>query len=80
MRLDNDGSKGTEKDGSRSGDYCIHCYADGAFTKEMTMDEMIRINIRYLDEWIKSTGIMITEEEAIKQLQQFLPTLKRWKR
>jgi len=80
MPLESDEVKGTEKDGSRSRDYCMHCYADGAFTKEMTMDEMIRINIQFLDEWIRSTGIMMTEEEAVEQLKQYLPTLKRWKR
>ena len=32
---------GTEKDGSKNEEYCTYCYADGHFTVECTMDEMI---------------------------------------
>lgn len=28
---------GTEADGSKSGDYCHYCYAEGAFTVDCTM-------------------------------------------
>lgn len=32
---------GTNADGSRSGMYCSHCYADGRFTlPELTVDQM----------------------------------------
>jgi hypothetical protein len=79
MPLENDEMKGTNKDGSRSDDYCAYCFADGAFTREMTMEEMIRLNIQYLDEWIARTGVEMTGEEAIEQLRVYLPTLKRWK-
>ena len=58
----------------------MYCYADGAFTKDMTMEDMIRNNIRYLDQWIESTGVRMTEEEAIAELRRYLPTLKRWER
>ena len=78
--MENDCMKGTNTDGSRSDDYCVYCFAMGAFTEEMTMEEMIRSNIEYLDEWNASTGVEMTEEEAVKQLREFLPTLKRWKR
>ncbi|AIZ56396.1 putative zinc ribbon domain protein [Candidatus Methanoplasma termitum] len=79
MPLEDDEMKGTNKDGSRSDDYCFYCFADGAFTRKMTLEEMIQSNIRFLDEWIRSTGIEMTEEEAIEQLREYLPTLKRWK-
>jgi hypothetical protein len=79
MPLENDGMKGTEKDGRGSEDYCMYCYADGAFTRDITMEDMIRTNIQFLDEWIRSTGIQMTEEEAIAQLRKYLPTLKRWR-
>ena len=79
MPLESEGQKGTNKDGSLSADYCIYCYADGAFTMEMTLEEMVQTNILYLDEWIKNTGVNMTEEEAAIQLRQYLPTLKRWK-
>ena len=33
---------GTEQDGSPSEHYCKYCYENGAFTGDMTMEEMIR--------------------------------------
>ena len=41
---------GTEADGSKNQEYCHYCYANGQFTKECTMDEMIELNLNYLDE------------------------------
>ena len=32
---------GTEKDGSKSSDYCSYCYENGTFKQDCTMDEMI---------------------------------------
>ena len=32
---------GTNADGTKNEEYCIYCYKDGAFTSEMTMEEMI---------------------------------------
>ncbi|MFR4979492.1 MAG: zinc ribbon domain-containing protein, partial [Butyricicoccus sp.] len=32
---------GTEADGSKNPDYCIRCYANGAFTSDCTMEEML---------------------------------------
>lgn len=32
---------GTEKDGSKSEDYCSYCYQDGEFTIDNSMEEMI---------------------------------------
>jgi hypothetical protein len=80
MPLEDDEMKGTKKGGGPCDDYCAYCVKDGKFTKEMTMEEMIQTNIQFLDEWIKSTGVQMTEEEAIEDLREFLPTLKRWKR
>ena len=34
---------GTEKDGSKNEEYCTYCYADGHFTVECTMDEMLSL-------------------------------------
>jgi len=79
MPLENEEQKGTEKNGRKSAEYCVYCYADGSFTKDMTMEDMIRTNIQFLDQWIESTGVRMTEEEAIAQLREYLPTLKRWK-
>lgn len=42
MPMDVPGSEyGTERDGTRSRDYCSYCYRDGAFTTDWTMEEMI---------------------------------------
>jgi len=78
MPLENDEMKGTNADGSKSEDYCMYCYKDGAFTQEMTMDEMIEVNLTYLDEWNKSSGRNMTIDEAREELKVFMPTLKRW--
>jgi len=78
MPLDSDEVKGTNADGSLSEEYCIHCYKDGAFTHNMSMDEMIETNLMFLDEWNKSSGQNLTVDEARAQLKEFLPTLKRW--
>ena len=79
MPLESDEMKGTEKNGRKSDDYCVYCYADGKFTRNITMEEMIQTNIQFLDQWIESTGVQMTEEEAVAELRKYLPTLKRWK-
>ena len=78
MPLENEDVKGTNADGSKSNDYCIHCYQAGAFTQDLSMDEMIELNLTYLDEWNKSSGRNLTVDEARAELKMFMPTLKRW--
>lgn len=78
MKLQNDNEKGTNKDGSLSDEYCVYCFKDGSFTREMTMEEMIESNMKYLDEWLKEAGQDMTPDEARAQLMQYLPRLKRW--
>ena len=48
---------GTEADGSKNEEYCQYCYADGHFTKECTMDEMIELNLNYLEEFNKDSEV-----------------------
>ena len=79
MPLENEEMKGTNADGSKSNDYCEYCYKNGAFDNEMTMEEMIEINLEYIDMWNKGSGENMTVEEARAQLQTFMPNLKRWK-
>lgn len=78
MPLASDEAKGSNADGSKSEDYCAFCYQNGAFTQDMTMDEMIEINIKYIDEWNKDAGTSLTPDEAREQLREFMPRLKRW--
>ena len=67
---------GNEADGSKSEDYCIYCYKDGAFTAPgATMEEMIEICVPHM----VSNGGM-AEDEARAMMQKYFPELKRWKK
>ncbi len=66
---------GTEKDGTKSPDYCSYCYQNGAFTGEMTMEQMIDFCAAPMVE--HQPGM--TEEKAKEMMRQFFPLLKRWK-
>ncbi len=69
---------GTNADHTPNYDYCSYCYKDGAFTNDMTMDEMIELNLQYLDEYNKDAEQKVTKEEARIQMGEYFPTLKRW--
>lgn len=65
---------GTLSNGEKSSDYCHYCYANGAFLKEETMDEMIETCVPFV-----SNGNPYPDAQtARKQMQQYFPTLKRW--
>ena len=61
-------------------DYCKYCFADGHFTQDCTMDEMIEVCVQFLDEFNKNTGLNLTADEYREQLRQYFPTLKRWQK
>ena len=66
---------GTEADGSASPDYCISCYANGAFVNPvMTMDEMIKTSIRHM-----TYDLNMNDETAEHLAKNTIPTLKRWR-
>ena len=65
---------GMNADGSKSEDYCSHCFENSAFTKNCTMDEMIEHCVPHM---VSATSF--GEDEARKIMREFLPTLKRWK-
>ena len=66
---------GTEADGSKSVDYCKHCYNNGAFTNpNCTLEEMIETTAAIM---VKDFGF--SPEEAKKQCNEGIPTLKRWR-
>ncbi|MDR2917571.1 MAG: zinc ribbon domain-containing protein [Tannerella sp.] len=69
---------GTNADNSQNQEYCTYCYKGGAFTNDVTMDEMIEINLKYLDVYNKDAEVKVTEGEAREQMKQYFPTLKRW--
>jgi len=68
----------TNADQSLNEEYCIYCFKDGTFTIDCTMDEMIEISIKHLDEFNKDAEVPYTKEEALANMKTFFPTLKRW--
>ncbi len=65
---------GTEKDGSKSADYCKYCYENGEFTFNGSMEEMIGICVPPMVE--NNPGM--TQEQARDMMKKFFPMLKRW--
>lgn len=66
---------GTNQDGSTNQDYCKYCYENGAFTSEMSMEEMINVCVPYMA--TPETGM--SEAQARDIMNKSLPELKRWK-
>lgn len=65
-------------DGSENNTYCKYCYNDGAFTSDVTMDEMIENCLNYLDEFNKDSNKKLTKDEARAQMKEYFPKLQRW--
>lgn len=80
MELLQDSDKGSERDGSKSEEYCSFCYQNGQFVHNIPMEDMVEHNLRDLDEWNESVGMQLTKDEAKDMLMEFLPTLNRWKK
>jgi len=74
MPLQQEADYGTKADGSKNDEYCCHCFANGAFTTENTMEEMIEICVPY----VSKGNPYSSENEARTAMQAFFPTLKRW--
>ncbi|MBH1940588.1 zinc ribbon domain-containing protein [Mobilitalea sibirica] len=72
---DTDELYGTDADGSKNSDYCVYCFKDGAFTSDMSMDEMIDFCVPHM----VSGNEGMSEDTARNTMQKFFPTLKRWK-
>ena len=72
MPLEKEEHIGTNGDGGKNEDYCVFCYKDGAFTNDMTLEEMIADSVNYAE----MAGM--TGEEMLEHSREVLPTLKRW--
>ena len=70
---------GTNKDQTKNSDYCVYCFKDGAFTQDMSMEEMITHCAQFVDEFNKDSESKMTKEDVIIQMREFFPLLKRWK-
>lgn len=61
---------GTDVSGSPIREYCRYCYKDGQFTSDITMEEMIELCVKYVQNTSK--------EKAISGMRIQFPRLKRW--
>jgi len=72
MPIDKPEFQGTEKDGSKSKEYCVYCYRDGAFINlKMTLAEMKELVKREMEK-------RRIEQPLINMTVNSLPYLKRW--
>jgi len=69
---------GTNSDATISTEYCGHCYSEGAFTHDRSLEEMVESNLRFLEEFNAGNGTSYSEEEARTVLKIHLQSLKRW--
>ena len=66
---------GTNSDGSKSKEYCFHCFQRGKFLDEgITLEGKIEKNIQFG----KMMGM--SKEKARQMASTILPKLKRWKK
>ena len=71
MALDTEVVKGTEKDGSKSNEYCRCCYENGAFNNpKMTLEEMKEV--------VKAQLGSMHSHFLIEKEVDILSNLKRW--
>jgi hypothetical protein len=74
MPIDDPALRGTEKDGSKSTEYCTYCYQNGAFVNpDMTLEQMQSLVVEKMDDNKLPEDIL---EAAVARL----PHLKRWNR
>lgn len=71
MPLAKSGDHGTEAHGTRSEDFCSHCYQGGDYTApDVNIDEMVEIVARFMDK---------PGDEAAKAATESLVGLRRWR-
>jgi len=73
MPIDSIADRGTEKDGSKSIEYCKYCYQNGALvSSKMTFEEMKSLVITRMKK-------MNLPPAIIEKSAKSLPYLKRWR-
>jgi hypothetical protein len=75
MPLSKNEDFGSNADGSKSDEYCFHCFKDGTFLDEgITLQEKIEKNVKF--------GIQMgmPEDMARHMCKNILPQLKRWRK
>lgn len=74
MPIDNIEDRGTERDGSRSKEYCKYCYQNGKFTDpDMTLEKMKNIVTTQMNK-------MSLPPVTLQKSLDYLPHLKRWQK
>jgi len=74
MPLEKERDFGTNSGGSKSEEYCFHCFQNGKFLDEgITLQEKIDKNVKF------AVQMGMSEDEARKMASNVLPKLKRWK-
>jgi hypothetical protein len=64
---------GTNAGGSKSEEYCFHCFQNGKFLDEgITLQEKINKNVKF------AVQMGMSEAEARELASNVLPKLKRW--
>jgi hypothetical protein len=72
MPIEDVALQGTQKDGSKSSEYCKYCYQDGEFVNpDMTLDEMRSLVMEKMED-------KKIPEDIIEAAISSLPHLKRW--
>ena len=75
MPLQKEEDFGTNDGGSKSEEYCFHCFQNGRFLDEgITLQEKINKNVKF------AVQMGMSESEARKLASDVLPHLKRWKK
>jgi len=67
---------GTNADGSKNEDYCIYCWKDGAFTADISMEQMIEFCVPHM----VAANPGMSGDQARNVMREYFPTLKRWKK
>lgn len=67
---------GSNADGGKNADYCKYCFARGAFTSTVPMNDMIEICVAH----IACSKAGISANQARNRLSEVFPTLKRWRK
>ena len=65
---------GTNADGTKSEMYCCHCYTNGKFSKDETMEEMIETCIPFC-----VPHVYPDTNTARAKMMEYFPLLERWK-
>lgn len=71
--MNQDDDLGTNRNGSRNGEYCRFCFQEGHFTDEgITVENKIAKNI------LLAKKMGIPEDQARQMAETIIPQLKRW--